>query len=149
MAQIYKLFDLEASRDFAKQLFQLIQTENVKIITFEGELGAGKTFIISELIKLFLHNSFIEVTSPTFNIVNEYQLHHERFFHFDLYRIENEQELTEIGFAEYLSNGICIIEWPHYATKFIHDYKQIAVKIKLINQSATLTLREATVEIIV
>lgn len=150
MTQVYRLFDLDASRNFAYELYQLMQTENVKVITFEGELGAGKTFIISELIKLLMHDSFLDVTSPTFNIVNEYKFYNDKFYHFDLYRIENEQELHNIGFEEYLSNGVCIIEWPeHYADKFIKDYKQIVIHIKLINQSSTLTIREASVEVLV
>lgn len=149
MIQVYRLFDLDASKKLAHELYQLMQTENVKVVTFEGELGAGKTFIISELIKLLMNDSFLDVTSPTFNIVNEYKFYNDKFYHFDLYRIENEQELHDIGFEEYLSNGVCIIEWPeHYAAKFIKDYKRIAIHIKLINQSSTLTIREASVEVL-
>ena len=61
------------------------------------------------------------VSSPTFNIINEYTNHNnEHFFHFDLYRVKSRNELFEIGFNEYINSAhYCFIEWPELSKSFI------------------------------
>lgn len=79
------------------------------IIALDGELGAGKTIFVKGIAAAFGINDHI--TSPTFNIVKEY-IGREKLYHFDVYRIDDVDELFEIGFEEYLNDGaICIIEW--------------------------------------
>lgn len=79
------------------------------IIALDGELGAGKTILVKGIAAAFGINDHI--TSPTFNIVKEY-IGREKLYHFDVYRIDDVDELFEIGFEEYLNDGaICIIEW--------------------------------------
>jgi len=84
-----------------------------RIIAFHGELGAGKT----TLIKAIATQLGVEgaMSSPTFAIVNEY-LGTSTIYHFDLYRLEKEDELDGIGFDEYIDSGNwCFIEWPELA----------------------------------
>lgn len=81
-----------------------------EVIILNGELGAGKT-AFSKGLALGLKIDDI-ITSPTFTILNVYQ-GKLNFYHFDMYRLEDENELKELGFEEYIgnSNGVCAIEW--------------------------------------
>jgi tRNA threonylcarbamoyladenosine biosynthesis protein TsaE len=76
-----------------------------------GEMGVGKTVFTNGLCRALGVTDY--VSSPTFTVVNEYDGADFPVYHFDMYRIEDEDELIEIGFEEYLSSGgVCIIEWP-------------------------------------
>ena len=84
-------------------------------IFLRGELGVGKTTFIRYLINfLQIKNkqSITEISSPTFNLVHEYQLGSLTIKHYDLYRINDEKELTNIGIYEDNFNEITLIEWP-------------------------------------
>lgn len=107
------------------QVAQLIAEElNQKIICFQGDMGAGKTTFIKTLVKELGSND--DVTSPTFALVNEYQTQDDKkIFHFDFYRIEDEEEALDIGLEDYLESGdICLIEWPNKITNFVPDNHQ-------------------------
>ena len=87
--------------------------KNIKhnVVLMCGEMGAGKTTLIKELLSLM---SVVDnVSSPTFSIINEYSTEkNEIIYHMDLYRIEDISELDNIGFFEYLESGkTCLIEW--------------------------------------
>ena len=81
------------------------------VLCLRGEMGAGKTVFTTGLCRALGVSDY--VTSPTFTVVNEYDGNALRVYHFDMYRIEDEDELLEIGFEEYLAaGGVCVIEWP-------------------------------------
>ncbi len=87
------------------------------VFCLTGDLGVGKTVFA----KGFAHGLLVEdeITSPTFTIVNEYDGRF-KFYHFDLYRIEDENELFNIGFEDYVfGKGVCLIEWPKMAESFL------------------------------
>lgn len=91
-----------------------------KVVLFEGELGAGKTSFIKVLVKEMCSSD--EVSSPTFSIVNEYELPKGKVFHFDLYRIKTEEEALDFGIDEYLDSGnFCFIEWPDKISDLLPD----------------------------
>ncbi len=82
------------------------------IICLNGDLGAGKTTITKSIAKAMEIDD--DITSPTFNIVNEYTDGKLLLYHFDVYRISSSEEMYEIGFEEYInSDGVCIIEWSN------------------------------------
>lgn len=94
-----------------KAAYQLLESVNSKIILFYGEMGVGKTTLISSLVKQLGGDT--EVSSPTFSIVNEYLVENDKVFHFDFYRIEDEYEALDIGVEDYFESGHWVfIEWP-------------------------------------
>ena len=97
------------AREYAQNL------DNGSIILLKGDLGAGKTAFVKGVVEAF-NGNINQVTSPTFTIVNQYNLQKATVFHFDLYRIESVDELYGIGIEEYFYSGaICFIEWPERA----------------------------------
>jgi len=110
MEIIYKLNEIE---DVARKLISLIK--NYKILTFSGELGAGKTTLITAICKeLGVQES---VSSPTYSIIQEYELPSGALiYHLDLYRIKNTQEAIDAGVEDCLLSGeLCFVEWPEIA----------------------------------
>lgn len=119
----------------------IIENSKSKIITFRGEMGAGKTTLIKEIVKIL---GIDDVTSsPTFSLVNQYQSKNNQLvFHFDFYRINNEIEAMDIGIEEYFDSGAwCFIEWPN-KVKNLLPLNIDEVIIEVIND------QERTIEII-
>ena len=88
-----------------------MQLRRGAVIALCGDLGAGKTHFVKGLAA-GLGGVPDHVTSPTFTLINEYTDCRPTLFHFDLYRLETEDELLRIGFDDYLEgDGICVIEW--------------------------------------
>ncbi len=76
---------------------------------YHGDLGSGKTKFTEGFLSFFGLED--EISSPTFNIVNEYIKDDINIYHFDVYRLSDISEFYEIGGEEYFEKGICIIEW--------------------------------------
>tara|TARA_Y100000813_G_C23854871_1_gene208274 strand:+ start:25 stop:504 length:480 start_codon:yes stop_codon:yes gene_type:complete len=89
-------------------------------ILLSGNLGVGKTtfikYIINSLQKAY-KQKISEVTSPTFTVVNEYQIKKILIKHYDLYRIKNKKELSNLGIQENLKGQITLVEWPEIVKK--------------------------------
>ena len=100
-------FSPEQTILIAKSFAKLLHKGDSIILT--GDLGAGKTKFVEGLLSHFEMQN--EISSPTFNIVNEYKTSSETIYHFDVYRLEDSSEFYEIGGDEYFSSGICLIEW--------------------------------------
>ena len=95
------------TKKFAYDLASKLNTGDTIVLT--GELGAGKTKFTEGFLEYF--NLQDEISSPTFNIVNEYKTNNINIYHFDVYRLESSDEFYAIGGEEYFNTGICIIEW--------------------------------------
>ena len=122
--------------DYSIVFDEIIKKDNlIKLILLNGEIGSGKTTLIKYFLKKLMVNS--NVSSPTFNIINEYINHNnEHFFHFDLYRVKSRNELFEIGFDEYINSGhYCFIEWPELSKSFI-DRRFVNITLSLRDQSS-------------
>ncbi len=86
-----------------------------EIIFFYGEIGVGKTTFIKYLINQFQKNQNLkltEVTSPTFNLLNEYQVNDLVIKHYDLFRLKDKLEIKNLDIFENSKNSITLIEWP-------------------------------------
>ena len=112
---------LKIGKTFAKYL------SNGNVVVLTGELGAGKTKFVEGFLENF--NLQNEISSPTFNIVNEYINEQNRIYHFDVYRLEDSDEFYEIGGDEYFEKGICLIEWGESIYDVLpKDYIHITIK---------------------
>lgn len=114
------LYSQEQLAVVAEQLVK--QVEGCRIITLTGDLGAGKTTLIKQL----LYNWGVreEVVSPTFTYVNCYRTDSgQNLCHFDLYRIAKLEQFLELGFDEYLSEfgSTCLIEWPQVVESLLDE----------------------------
>src|SRR5690606_27674405 len=100
---------------------QLIESSQHKIWLFDAAMGAGKTTLIKALVKSLGVDDV--ASSPTFSIVNEYlTTDGSKVFHFDLYRLKNEEEIYDIGLDEYFDQDAwCFVEWPDYARHLLSD----------------------------
>ena len=130
MVDMEKFIFRSESLDDLEQLSDeiLMTCTKSQIFTFEGQLGAGKTTLIKSMCRYLGYTD--EVTSPTFSLVNEYQTPSSMIYHMDLYRLNSENELLDIGFEEYLDgDAFCFIEWPQIAENLI---VQSHYKIKIL-----------------
>jgi tRNA threonylcarbamoyladenosine biosynthesis protein TsaE len=97
----------------AKNFSKIIKKGDV--VFFHGEIGVGKTTFIRHLVNSLQINNHLnqtEVTSPTFNLVNEYDVGIFLIQHYDLYRLKNSDEIKNIGLLENQKEVLTLIEWP-------------------------------------
>ena len=135
MVKIY-LENEEQTKDIGYKLGQLVTPKSV--ICLIGDLGAGKTTMTQSLAKALEVDDYI--TSPTFNIVNEYE-GRMPLYHFDVYRIGSSDEMYDIGFDEYIDgDGVCIIEWANLIEDILpNEYLYIEMNYKETGREMILT----------
>ncbi len=127
------------SLEDTKNLSQAIAKEILKrkdksafVVFLDGDLGTGKTTLVKEII--FALGIKEKVKSPTFTIIEPYELNNKNIYHIDLYRINDPNELEIIGLREYIneSEAIIFIEWPEKSFGFL---KKFDLKISLKHSS--------------
>ena len=132
------IHSVEELPGISEHIIELLNSS--KVVLFQGDLGAGKTLLVKNIcLKMDVTDT---VNSPTFSLVNEYTTRQGKtIYHIDLYRIDTEEELLDIGFEEYLfSPHFCFIEWPEKAGSLIPD-GFTKVQINKISETA----REITI----
>src|SRR6516164_3385972 len=85
------------------------------LVTLSGDLGAGKTTFARALIRHLAGDETIEVPSPTFTLLQTYDLPRFRLVHADLYRTSGPSELAELGFEDLGEDSVTLLEWPDRA----------------------------------
>ena len=103
----YLSLSTEQTEDIATELAKSLKKGD--FVAMYGDLGVGKTAFVRGLARVLAPNA--SVKSPTYTVVNEYKGDSCKLFHFDVYRIEDEDDLYSIGFDDYPDRGICLIEW--------------------------------------
>ena len=108
-----QLKSLRDTKIFSKNISKIVKPGD--IIFLYGEIGVGKTTFVRFLInnlesKKKIKNS--EVLSPTFNIVYDYRIGNTKILHYDLYRLKNYSDISQLGIFETSKNSIKIVEWP-------------------------------------
>lgn len=122
----------DETMEFASKLASKLHIGDVVVLS--GELGAGKTKFTEGFLKYFGLDK--EISSPTFNIVNEYKKDDIKIYHFDVYRLEDVDEFYAIGGEEYFSSGICIIEWGELIEEALpNDYIKISFEKDLNDEN--------------
>ena len=106
----------------AKKLSRILKKGDV--VFLYGEIGVGKTTFVRHLINNFQKKNNLkitEVTSPTFNLVNEYDVGNFIIQHYDLFRLKNSQEINNIGLLENYEKILTLVEWPEKIDKIIKN----------------------------
>ncbi len=105
----FPLFSLEETQKIAKEFAEKATLGDIFLLF--GDLGSGKTTFSRFFIQSFFGDHTLNVTSPTFPIIQTYGPHNE-IWHIDLYRIDDESEIYNLGLEEAQNKSIMIIEWP-------------------------------------
>ena len=133
------------TEELANKLLKKLKLGDV--IFLYGEIGVGKTTFVRYLINGFQKENNIkltEVTSPTFNIINEYEINQTKINHYDLFRLKSVEETKNLGLFDNLTNSITLVEWPQiikekpknlieFDFKYENDHQQRYVEIKGLN----------------
>jgi len=132
-----KTYSLSEIDEVAKELLPQI---NSNIVLLNGEMGAGKTTMIKALCKALKCPDV--VSSPTFSLINEYRtVDHKPLYHFDCYRIENEEEAYDFGAEEYLYSGhLCLIEWSENIQSLLPENCSLVTLEKVDSTTRKITL---------
>jgi tRNA threonylcarbamoyladenosine biosynthesis protein TsaE len=133
---------IDELRDLAIRFWEVVKEE--KLFAFHGEMGAGKTTIITALCKEKGVKDVI--SSPTFSIINEYRFTdnegEKKIYHLDLYRLNSMEEIIQAGVEDCIYSGeICFVEWPEKAPEFLNE-KTVHVYINIMNSN----IREVKIE---
>ena len=135
------------TKDLANQIINKIKVGD--IVFFYGEMGVGKTTFIKYLINAFQKKNNLklsEVTSPTFNLLNEYEINQVKIHHYDLFRLKSAEDVKNLNLFESYSKAITLIEWPQiikekpknlieFKFNYEDDHKKRSVQIKGLNLS--------------
>jgi len=111
------LEDEQATRRLMVDIAALIEPGD--LITLSGDLGAGKTTFARALIRHLGNDERIEVPSPTFTLMQAYELPRFNLVHADLYRLSGPAELAELGFEDASEDAVTLLEWPDRAAGFL------------------------------
>ncbi len=103
--------DLNATRMFAQDISLLLHKGSV--LTLKGDLGVGKTEFARALLQAL--GATGDIPSPTFTLLQTYEINDLLISHFDLYRLKSADELDELGWDDALADGITLVEWPERA----------------------------------
>jgi tRNA threonylcarbamoyladenosine biosynthesis protein TsaE len=104
-----------------KEIAQGCDRKDIKVILyFQGELGVGKTTLIRGIIHGFAYSG--KVRSPSYNLVEDYEINGRRISHFDLYRLKSPEELEWMGIRDYfLAGSVGLIEWPEKGQGYLPE----------------------------
>jgi len=108
-----QLNSLEDTQNFSKNISKIISAGD--IIFLYGEIGVGKTTFVRFFINHIENKNRIknsEVLSPTFNILYDYKVGNIKILHYDLYRLKNYKDISQLGMFETSNDSIKIVEWP-------------------------------------
>lgn len=144
----YYFSDEESMLQFGQQLATVVKEVLINhpdigvVIYLKGDLGAGKTTLTRSIVRSFGYQG--NVKSPTYTLVEEYQLSPFTLYHFDLYRLADPEELEFMGIKDYFRpQTLCLLEWPNKGQGMIPEadlvieleYAELGRNLKLFSQN--------------
>ncbi len=137
------IFTVNSERDLNQVASYLIKLMDRHILfLLKGDLGSGKTTLVKKWMVAL--QSKDEVSSPTFSLINEYELSNDTMvYHMDLYRLNDLEELYNIGIEEYLNRqrSFCLIEWPELLLPVLKD-NYVMIRITEEGESRSIDISE-------
>lgn len=131
---------LHFGRQFARELqtYLASSAQHSLVIYLEGELGVGKTTLTRSIVRAFGHQG--NVKSPTYTLVEEYNLPPFKLYHFDLYRLADSEELEFMGIRDYFQpQTLCLLEWAKKGNGMI-PAADIVIRIEYAKEGRNITL---------
>ena len=127
-------YNINEIKEAAEKVVEFLKVQTCRIVLMEGEMGAGKTTLTKAVCGLMGADED-EVTSPTFAIVNEYDVSGDLIYHFDFYRIKNQTEAIDFGLFDYLDSGRwCFMEWSERVADLLPD-ETVTVRIEIVSET--------------
>ena len=132
--------NLKQTESLGKQIGEfLVNFNGLAIFYLDGNLGTGKTTLVREILKAMGWQGAVK--SPTFSILEEYQIANKDVFHFDLYRLDSQNDFEMLGIEiNANSRGIFFIEWSHKITKFNFG-EEFFLKLSLSNRNRSIEFK--------
>ena len=121
------------------------QFPNGGMVYLNGDLGVGKTTLVRGLLRHIRFKGIVK--SPTYTLVEEYQLNNRTIYHFDLYRLGDPEELEYIGGRDYwYSDSLCLVEWPEKALGFLPE-ADLIVNITYQGEGRIVEVEKSTISL--
>jgi len=133
------------TEELAKKISKKLKPKD--IIYLYGEMGVGKTTFVRYLINEFQKKNKLqitEVTSPTFNILCEYDINQIKINHYDLFRLKTKEEIFNLDLFNDISNTITFIEWPQIIDKKLDNLIELDFKYEENHQKRSVQIKGLT-----
>lgn len=98
------------------------------VVALHGDLGAGKTALVRGFLRAVMQDNEMKVPSPTFTLVQEYEAPAITIYHYDLYRMADAGELTELNWQQATSDGLAFVEWPERAGAHLPPHWRVTIQ---------------------
>jgi len=137
-----KQFNIFFENEAALRIFAVDLAMSVKkgdFIALSGDLGAGKSTLARAFIRALAEDKYLEVPSPSFSLVQHYELPRFNITHADLYRLSEPQEIEELGLVEALNMSILLLEWPERAEGLLPD-PHFSLSLDYVDEGRGLTI---------
>ena len=128
---LIETLDFQQTEKFAQALSKYLDIQQVVFLS--GDLGAGKTALARGLIRALCGNAALDVPSPTFTLMQNYESLKGQIYHVDLYRLLDEEEVFELGLFDLMADSLLLIEWPERLgthVKQFSNYPLLRIMIK-------------------
>lgn len=142
MTKTFYTTNVEETEGVGRDLALSLDNGKAHFIAMYGDLGVGKTAFVRGIASVLAPNA--RVKSPTYTVVNRYDGTGLPLYHMDVYRINDEDELYSIGFDDYVSAGICVVEWSENIPESI---PQDAISVRIEKTGENFEKRKITIEV--
>ena len=139
MKKEFTSYSVEETENIARELAPSLKKGD--FVAMYGDLGVGKTAFVRALASILAKAATVK--SPTYTIVNEYKGEDTSIYHFDVYRIADDDDLYSVGFYDYLKKGICVCEWSENIPWAIPED---AIKVTIERYGDDANQRKITIE---